>query len=187
MARELALTMAGAGNATLLVNMDITRCDQYVRFASAEGQAAYGAITGPYDACYGASPFWHVSPVLAGAGAQAGFGALYQCRSRNLSLTTFSWQAVKDGQSVQIARAPDYWQVLRGHYNAVIIDVPASDRSGSGETVFGYADACVLVTSASSAPDNHVALSAIAAAGGTCAGAIINQVPPHLAQTGALL
>lgn len=170
--RELALTMAGTGRSVLIADMDISRCDQYARFA-ADG----AALSGPYDASYGTAPFWQVSPAIAGSDGQTTFGALYQCPSLGVSVTSFLWQNLRQGQSVNIARAPDYWSALRGAYNAVIIDVPALDRSDCGNTVFAYADSNVLIAPGSDAPDNHMAFGAITAAGGTCAGVIFNSLP----------
>ncbi len=184
-ARELALAMAGGGATVLLADMDISKCDQTAALCSVSAQSVYGAAQGPYDATYGAAPYWQVTPVATGEGAQSSFGALYQLPQRNISVTGFLWDNVKDGQTVQITRAPDYWTALRRHYHATVIDVPAPDRSDSGATVYGFADSTVLVTASVKDFENQKALGLVAQAGGSCAGVIVNTVPAQTPQAGA--
>ena len=184
-ARELALAMAAGGASVLIADMDIGKCDQTEALCFGQSGQAYGPVQGPYDATYGVQPFWQVTPTAAGSDTQSRFGALYQLPQRNLTVTGFLWENVRDGQTVQITRAPQYWDALRNRYHAIFIDVPAPDRSDAGATVFGYADSTVLVTPSTQDFDNQTVLGIVASAGGTCAGVIVNTVPAQFAQSGA--
>jgi len=181
-ARELALAMAGKGASVMLADMDIGQCTQTAHLCFGQNKSVYGPVQGPYDATYGVQPFWQVTPTAAGSESQSRFGALYQLPQRKLTVTGFLWDAVKDGQTVQITHSAEYWEALRNHYHAIFIDVPAPDRSEAGATVFGYADSTVLVTPSTKDFDNQTALQHILGAGGTCAGVIVNTVPANLAQ-----
>jgi len=176
-ARELALEFAKAGHVTLLVDMDISKPSQYPYFSSPEAAEIFGALSGPYDAAYDEHPFWQVTPSLTVGDAAPAHMALYQCVQSGFAVTTFLWNTLSAGQTVQLAAATDYWNRLRDAYDMIVIDVPALDRSEAGRCVFGDANGVILVTEDEKAFDNQVTIAAASEAGGRCIGAIMNTVP----------
>lgn len=177
-ARQLAICAAQSRFDTCLIDMDITQNAHMTAFASPQLQGYYGGVSGPYDCGFGTSPFWRVSPSVVNQHGfrenDAAYMGLYTVGTIQLSFSGFLWNKLKDGQSVHIAPARDYWHAIRDRYAMVFVDVPAISRSDSGNTVFGEMDGVIMVTDHATAHANAGLLNAVANTGGKCIGAIIN-------------
>lgn len=182
--RNLAILAAehyGAyGQRVGLIDLDFSQQAQSAYFQTAGAQSKHGAVHGPYDATFGETPFWQVSPdSVAEDGSRQGDG-LYCClhlvADTGLAFTQFQWAQVKQGQAVHVVHVREYWHKIREHFALVIIDAPAFDRSDTAMTVISEADqtAIVNLTQRSTDPENADLASRIAAAGGQCAGMILN-------------
>ena len=163
-----------------LIDLDISQQAQSAYFQTAAAQSQHGAAHGPYDATFGETPFWQVSPDSVRAdGSRSGDGlycSLHLVGDRGLAFTQFQWSQIKHGQSVHVAHVRDYWHKIREHFSLVIIDTPAFDRSDTALTVIPEVDktAIVNLTARSAEPENAALAARIVAAGGHCAGMILN-------------
>jgi len=163
-----------------LIDLDFSQQAQSTYFQTPAAQSKYGTVHGPYDATFGEIPFWQVSPdSIAADGLRQGDG-LYCClhlvAETGLAFTQFQWSQIKQGQAVHLAHVREYWHKLREHFALVIIDTPAFDRADMALTVIPEADqtAIVNLTDRSNDPENAELASRITAAGGRCAGIILN-------------
>ena len=182
--RHLALTGAehyGAhGHRVCLIDLDLSQQEQSAYFQSENAQSHHGSVHGPYDATFGETPFWQVSPdAVAADGSRQGDGlycSLHLIAETGLAFTQFQWSQIKHGQAVHVPHVRDYWQKIREHFALVIIDTPAFERSDTALTVIPEADKTVIVnqTSQSESPENADLAARIKAAGGQCAGMILN-------------
>ncbi len=194
-AREMAMIAAQgltSGEQVLLLDMDISQNSQSAYFSSPENQARLGAANGPYDACFGAVPFWQVTPTMVGENGRnisdSHFMSLHIVEAQALAYTDFHWEHFRDGHSVQLQNSRDYWNKLRDHFSAIFIDTPALDRSDILSTIVGEADASILVSSTSMSKDAGLgaAHSRITSLGGSCAGVILNDGPQQFAEYGGV-
>lgn len=163
-----------------LVDLDISQQAQSSYFQTAAAQGKHGSVHGPYDATFGETPFWQVSPdSVATDGSRRGDGlycALHMVAETGLAFTQFQWSHIKHGQSVHVSHVKDYWHKVREHFALVIIDTPAFDRADTALTVIPEADktAIVNLTDRSAEPENAALAKRITAEGGHCAGMILN-------------
>lgn len=184
-ARNLALAAAASGFSVCLADMDLSNSAQYAAFSDPQMQAQYGALEGPYDAAFGADPFWNISPSIVNEhGVRETNGAymgLHLVGQTGLCVTQFLWDKLKPGQSVHIGEARGYWNALRDRYAMSFIDVPATGRSEVGMTVFGEVDGTIMITDSAQNTANNQMLSSISQSRGQCIGAILNTVhmPPQ--------
>jgi Mrp family chromosome partitioning ATPase len=190
-ARNLALLAAAHylpfGRRAVLIDLDLTHQTQAAYFRSPAALAQYGHSQGPYDATFGAEPFWQVSP--DGIDAQgrrksaALYGGLHLIGATGLAVTEFRWSEIKTGQSVHCTAAREYWNALRDQFAVVIVDAPAIDRTDIAMTVVAEADRTAVICSAARA--SHAVQAQLSARidmeGGRCAGLIVNAGPaqPH--------
>lgn len=185
--RSLALIAAAqmAGDKqVLIVDMDIQKNTQSGWFFSPDAQVQYGPSEGPYDACFGAVPFWRVTPSMVDAYGQnmtdSHFMSLHTVAAANIAFTFFHWEKFRQGQTAHIQNARDYWHKLRQYFGAIFVDTPALDRADIISTVCPEADSTILV---SASGDTHSrplgdAYTKINAMNGHCAGVIFNDRPP---------
>lgn len=184
-ARNLALLAAqhyvDFGQRVALVDLDLATQAQYGFFNEPLQQSIFGPLSPAYDATFGVTPFWQVSPDNLNADgtrmAAARYGALHLVGDTGLAITRFNWGEVKDGQTVHIAAARDYWHALRDQFAVVIVDTPAFQTADTALTVVPEADKTVIVCDSARASDpTQKALSdRINEAGGRCAGMVINE------------
>ena len=184
--RNLALIAArqmSGDKQVLIVDMDIQQSEQAGWFFSPEGLGQCGASEGPYDACFGAEPFWRVTPSMVDDSGQnltdSHFMSLHVVSAANIAFTNFQWGQFRPGQTVHIQNARDYWHKLRQYFGAIFVDTPALDRADIISTVSPEADSTILV---SASGDTHSktlgnAYTKINALNGRCAGVIFNDLP----------
>ncbi len=186
--RSMALIAAGElskGNKVLIVDMDIQSNAQASWFFAPPAQEQYGAPEGPYDACFGAAPFWRVTPSMVDNTDQSltdsQFMSLHMVSNANLAFTCFQWAQFKEGQTAHIQTVSEYWQNLRQHFGAIFVDTPALDRSDILSTVCPEAESTILVSTAREAQSNSLghAYAKIGAIAGNCAGVILNEMPSY--------
>lgn len=189
-ARNLALLAAQHygpyGKRVALVDLDLSQQANIEFFKHSTGQ--YGDIQGPYDATFGTTPFWQVSPdgvdEFGRRKSASLYGGLHLIGQTGLVVTEFRWSEVKPGQNVHITQARDYWHAMRDEFAVVIIDTPAFDRLDIALTVVGEADKTVIVCApdTSRLPSQNDLAAKIAAENGNCVGLVINEGPAR-AQT----
>jgi len=183
-ARMLALLAAQHyapyGQRVALVDMDISQQSQIEFFRE---NAQYGAIQGPFDATFGQSPFWQVSPdgidEMGRRKSAALYGGLNLIGDTGLAVTEFLWPEIKQGQSVHICAAREYWHAIRDQFALVFVDTPAFDRADTALTVIPEADKTVIVCASDTArnPSQKALSDRIEAVQGLCAGLVINEGP----------
>ena len=187
--RNLALIAAAQmpenkeGKQVLIVDMDIQSNSQSGWFFSPEGQAAYGPSEGPYDACFGAAPFWRVTPSMVDDNGQnltaSHFMSLHTVGAANVAFTCFQWGQFRQGQNAHIQNAREYWHRLRQYFGAIFVDTPALDRADIISTVCPEADRTILVSAPGDTQSKSLgdAYTKINAMNGHCAGVIFNDRP----------
>lgn len=184
-ARNLAILAAqhyvGFGQRVALIDIDLASQAQYGFFSTPLQQSIFGPLSGPYDATFGVTPFWQVSPDDIDADGNrktaARYGALHLVGDSGLAITRFNWNEVKDGQSVHIAQARDYWHAVRDQFAVVIVDTPAFEAADTALSVVPEADKTVIVcdTARAGDPAQKALSDRITQAGGRCAGMVINE------------
>ena len=184
-ARILALLAAQHyspyGQRVALIDMDITQQSQINFFR--QPTTPYGNVQGPFDATFGESPFWQVSPdgvdEFGRRKSAALYGGLNLIGNTGLAVTEFRWPEIKQGQSVHICAARDYWHKLRDQFALVVVDTPAFDRADTALTVVPEADKTVIVCAndTASQPSQKALSDRIEAEQGRCAGLVINEGP----------
>ncbi len=169
------------GQRVALVDMDISKQSQMLFFNEAAAQ--YGDIQGPFDATFGEDPYWQVSPdgmdEFGRRKSAALYGGLNLVGQTGLAVTEFRWSEIKDGQSVHIRAARNYWHALRDQFALVIVDTPAFDRADTALTVIPEADKTVIVCAPDTAglPSQRELSNKIEAEQGRCAGLVVNEGP----------
>lgn len=171
----------------LIMDMDLQNNSQSTFFTAPENQTNFSAPQGPYDATFGAVPFWRVTPSAVNEHGQSAsdhsFMSLHMVSpiggGAPISFSQFHWDYFRPGQTVHIVNASPYWQMLRTHFAAIFIDVPALDRADVLSAVSMDANATVLVASSADAQDQAVAdgYERVRSLGANCAGVILNDVP----------
>ncbi len=167
----------------LIVDMDIQQNAQSDWFFSPEGQASCGVSEGPYDACFGAAPFWRVTPSMVDDSGQnltdSHFMSLHVAGAANIAFTHFQWDQFRPGQTAHIQNARDYWHKLRQYFGAIFIDTPALDRADIISTVCPEADSTILISASGDTQSKPLgdAYKRINAMNGRCAGVIFNDRP----------
>lgn len=169
------------GQRVALVDLDLTQQAQSAFFHDPMQQATYGALRGPYDATFGQTPFWQVSPdgvdVDGERKSTARYGALYLVGDTGLTVTKFNWDEIKDGQNVHLVASRDYWHAMRDQFAVIIVDTPSFERADTALTVIPEADKTVIVcdTARASDPAQKALSDRIAENEGRCAGLVINE------------
>lgn len=188
--RELALLAAsnyGAqGGRAALIDLDINNQSQAAFFDTPQQIAAHGALSGPYDATFGETPFWQVSPDMMEDGGMRSaantYCGLYMLGVNKLVVSKFNWQAVKQGQSVHVVNSPHYWQAIRNQFSIIFVDCPSFEDSDIAINIVPYADKTIIVSPEHKASDpiNSELSYIISNAGGYCAGLVLNAgMPAH--------
>ena len=195
-ARDLSLLAAQhfvqMGGRVALMDFDVNQQTQCDGFDTPESIAAHGAIQGPFDATFGQSPYWQVSPdMVSGDGQMAQMSlhcGLFFVGETGLAVSSFDWKTIKAGQTVHVRRAPEYWQAARSQFSFIFVDCPSTDRSGMAMEMIPDADMAVIISPEYRASDPaHDALAQkITQAGGTCAGKILNAGPVVQPYVGAI-
>ncbi len=187
-ARDLALLAAQhympQGGRAALIDFDVNQQTQAAGFDTPKSIAKHGALQGPYDASFGQTPFWQVSPEMVSGDGKRGKSAshcgLFFVGETGLAVSRFEWETVKDGQTVHVTKAPDYWQAARSQFSVIIVDCPAFERTDIALNVICEADATILISPKHRSTDLELVSLAqtISASGGTCAGMILNDGLP---------
>lgn len=168
------------GQRVALVDYDLNQQTQADWFETQAAQSRYGALQGPYDAYMGQTPFWKVSPDIINKTEDSSESGqtcrLYLTMSGQLAVTRFHWENIRPGQSVHIIRSANYWQALRQKFGIIVVDCPAFDNSDISLNVIPDADHTIIITPESRVTDPAIQglSAAIVAAGGRCAGQILN-------------
>ncbi len=186
-ARSLSLLAAAyyqpQGFRVCLIDYDVDQQAQSAFFTEPSHQTEYGALAGPFDATFGQSPFWQVSPSVVddqGQRMRAGaYGGMYLIGDSGLAITRFDWTKVRSGQTVHVRDVPDYWDTLRDQFALIIVDTPAFDRGDTSLSLFPVADQTVIISDAHRTREAAISdLSQnITDHGGQCAGLIQNHGP----------
>ncbi len=164
-----------------LIDMDVTQQSQIAFFRETSSQ--FGEVQGPFDATFGENPFWQVSPDgiddFGRRKSASLYGGLNLIGQTGLAVTEFRWSEVKQGQSVHICAARNYWHALRDQFALVIVDTPAFDRADTALTVVPEADKTVIVCAPDTAqqPSQKALSERIEAEQGRCVGLVINEGP----------
>lgn len=195
-ARNLALLAAQHyapfGQRVALVDLDLTQQSQSGFFSDPMQQSTFGPMQGPYDATFGKTPFWQVSPDGVDADGNrisaARYGALFLVGDTGLTVTKFNWEEIKDGQNVHLVASRDYWHALRDQFAVVIVDTPSFARADTALTVIPEADKTVIVCDSARVADpaQKALFDKIAEHEGRCAGMVVNTGAQSIADTGQL-
>jgi len=167
----------------LIVDMDIQSNAQASWFFSPPALAQYGNPEGPYDASFGAVPFWCVTPSMVDDSGHSltdnHFMSLHMVSAANVAFTCFQWGQFRQGQTAHIQNARDYWHSLRQYFGAIFVDTPAMDRANIISTVCPEADSTILVCASQDAQSKSLgdAYVKIGAMAGHCDGVILNERP----------
>ena len=187
---QIAKAYQPDGAQVLLVDMDIQNNAQSTHFFAPETQGRLGAPEGPYDASFGAEPFWRVTPSMVNEQGHnitdSHFMSLHIVSAAGIAFTHFHWEQFRDGQHVHLQSARAYWHKLRDHFPVIIVDTPALDRTDVLSTICPEADATVMVSGsedmqAQSLADTNKLITDI---GGSCAGVILNEKPTPVSSYG---
>ncbi len=178
---KIAAKNASANQQVLIVDMDIQNNAQSAHFFAPDSQSIRGMLQGPYDATFGTTPFWRVTPSMVNEHGQnmsdSHFMSLYICEDGHLAFTHFHWERFRQGQNAHIQNSRAYWHALRSKFYAVFVDTPALDRGDIASSVCGEADMSILVSSAAAAKSQALldAANYLDQHEGVCAGVIIND------------
>ena len=177
LAKLAAAHYAQQNGRVALIDFDINAQSQALSFRG-PGENLHG----PFDATFGQIPFWHVSdPKSKDQPLRPHpYCELFFVGETGLAVSRFNWDNVKSGQSVTLQPAPAYWAAARAQFSMLIVDCPAFDRTEAALHMIPDADAAILVSPAHRASEaEHTELSQkINAAGGKCAGMILNSGLP---------
>ncbi len=189
---EIAKTYLQDGAQVLLVDMDIQNNAQSTHFFAPETQGRLGVPEGPYDASFGAEPFWRVTPSMVNEQGQSitdsHFMSLHIASAAGIAFTHFHWEQFREGQHVHLQSARAYWHKLRDQFPVIIVDTPALDRTDVLSTVCPEADATVMVSGSEDMRAQSLADMAkrITDLGALCAGVILNEKPVAEAEYGGI-
>lgn len=182
-AREFAHVLSHrVEGAVWLVELDVLAGAQFDAIAAAP--AVYGEVGEATRASPDGSGFVSVDPpslrVDGEPWAPGAYLSAYPVGERSFYVVRLRREALFPGQAVSISGAPDYWRALRRHAAYVVVDAPAGERSRAAAAVAPHMDATVLVVGADSADARETARlrAGIEAAGGRCAGAVLNRIEP---------
>ncbi len=182
-AREFArLAAPRARRGVWLIELDLMRGGQHAAIEA--DPHLYGALGPPARASADGSMFFDVSPRMVGRDGKpwpdAGYLDAFPVGNTRLWVTRFRREALRPGQSARILNKPDYWRMLRGHADLVVVDAPSAKRSRVALATAALVDANVLVVAA----DRRNVQAPLALrdglinAGGRCSGLIYNRAPP---------
>jgi cellulose biosynthesis protein BcsQ len=143
-----------------LVDFDLRRNSAFHGFETgfAEGIARPSRA---YDASLGLAPPYVLTP-RPGLGARDVSEAdhllcMHEIEGTRLLVSRFRNEKLEAGERVEVRAAPDWWRALRDAADWIIVDAPATERSGAGLAVVGQADGVVLVVRADATPAGAVA------------------------------
>ncbi len=179
-AREFAHFAAGrASRPVWLVDLDLLSAPQHA--AVAAEPARYGLLGRPAAASPDGSAFFTVRP--AGRDRQgrripdAAYLSAQRAGASQMWVTRFRREMLRGGQTPQLQPGADYWQAMRRHAEAIVVDAPAADRSQAAAAMAPFMDLTVLVVSAEGQDTRGPAAlrDAIEQAGGRCAGIVFNR------------
>ena len=181
-AREFArFTAQTARRGVWLVELDLFKGEHHA-VLRADPQR-YGALGEPTRASPNETCFFSVDPKLQGVDGRAWPDVRYldahPVGQLRWWITRFRRESLKPGQDVRILNTPGYWNTLRAHADWVVIDAPALSRSPAALAIAPLADANVLVVSGErrDVEGPQRLKTALAEAGGRCAGLVFNRAP----------
>lgn len=180
-ARNLSLIAArqmGDGSQRVgLFDCDFSQLAQTNYFFAAQRASQ---MQGPYDASFGAVPFWQVSHSNGAASEAPNLYGLYIEAQSGLAITSLFWDQITQTDKVTLRRSQAYWQTLRSHFSFVFIDTPALDRTDDGLLIAPDCDQTILVAKAENGnhPIHNQAREQIIGAGGRYAGLLLNAGAP---------
>lgn len=174
--RQLALRAKDKGLRVLLCDMDFSNNSQYVWFTTQTAQSIHGTLSGPYDARFNAAPFWQITPQDMAAIGTGVHCVIYRVGGHVLDVTYFDWSQIIPGQNVLVVPSRAYWKSVRDHYDLILIDTPAIDRSRAGLTAAQEADGCIVIaaTGSENGASTTDIQTEIRQANGRCVGVILN-------------
>ena len=183
LAQIASLQSQTSNRRVLIIDMDLQKSAQAEWFFSPRAQTQFGPPQGPYDACFGAEPFWRVTPSMVGRDglnqSNSVYMSLHMVPQSHLTFSCFHWEKFMPGQTVLIQNARQYWHALRAQFGAILVDIPALDRADLIGTICPEADQTVLV---SDLRDIHSeimgqAYRRLQDMNAHCAGMILNELP----------
>jgi len=179
-AREFARYAVGhVRRSVWLVDLDLIDSPQNDAIAAQSGR--YGPLGRQTTATPDGSTFFTVRPQARGADGRpmsdARFLIAYPVGGPRLWVTRFRRELLQARQKAHILATGDYWKAMRKHADLVVVDCPAADRSTAAVTVAPFMDFTVLVVAADQGDAAAPAAlkNAITAAGGRCAGLVLNR------------
>ena len=179
-ARAFARAAAGRGaRGVWLVELDVMAGAQFAAFAD----GAYGPLGEPGRAGPDDSAFFQVVPppdeAEAPPPAAASYLEAWPLAGEAFWVTRFKAERLRPGQSVRLTGSGDYWRALKPFADLIVVDAPAAERSRAAAAVAPHMDATVVVVSADNDDPSGPTLlrDGVRAAGGRCAGMILNRAP----------
>ncbi len=192
--RSLALLAADhfspLGARAALIDYDINQQTQAAAFDTPKMIASYGILEGPYDASFGQSPFWQISPEMMSDDGErrktSDSCGMYLLNQAALGVTKFDWQTVKAGQSVHVVRSTEYWEAVRSAFAITFVDCPSFETSDFAKSIIPDADATIIISPQhrSGDPAHAVLVEIIKELGGSCLGMVLNAGLPVRDYTG---
>jgi Mrp family chromosome partitioning ATPase len=144
------LAATRAERSVWLIDLDFFVDKQFVQLGGANAN-----WQGPFDMSFGKSPFWRAIPrAQTGNGEGALVG--YRVGKTKLFVSRFRRDALKEGQSIQVGPAPDYWRAVRTAIDVTVIDAPAIEKSRAGLAICAEMDGVVLVINADGDPRDAI-------------------------------
>jgi Flp pilus assembly CpaE family ATPase len=163
-AREFARVAAGRSRRGVwLFDLDFARNRHAASLAGPDAQT--------FDASFGRSPFWRISP----EGARARLVA--KAAGPHLYVTQF--QRARTGiERLEFGQSREYWNAVRGSIDLAVVDAPASSRAIL--PVAADADGVILVADEANWNERAIAArrEAIEQRGGVVAGIVCNRSRP---------
>jgi Mrp family chromosome partitioning ATPase len=162
-----------------LVELDVLAATQIPELAREPHR--YGALGREAAGSPDDSAFFTVRPPLRGPDGRPWPMSRYlgarQVGGRRLWATRFRRELMRPGQRVHLVSNGDYWSALREHADLVVVDAPSAARSQAAMTVAPFVDKTVLVVAADRGDVQRAGplRDAIVAAGGHCAGIVVNR------------
>jgi hypothetical protein len=179
-AREYArLAAVRARRPVWLIDADLAQQGQSEAIAAEPDR--FGALGKAAIATPDGSIFFAVTPrIMDRAGKPVHPARLMTarpCLGGRLWVTRFGAEHLRSGQRAEAVGDARYWDALRKHADAVVIDAPAADRNDMAITLAPFVDATVLVVAAESGAANEPLMlrDEIEAVGGKIAGVVVNR------------
>ncbi len=137
-------------------------------------------MQGPYDASFGATPFWQISHSNGAVSEAPNLYGLYIEAQTGLAVTSLFWDQIAQTDKLTIRKSQAYWEALRSHFSYIFIDSPALDRSQESLLISPDCDGTILVAKAEEANDqSHIrAREQVFQAGGHYKGLLLNAGAP---------